>query len=60
MKDIIVEYDKIEEQKLWEAFICFFREIKGYSDWSCEEIAISMNPDDVKEFLEWARKVLDV
>ena len=58
MKDIIVEYDIFEEQKLWEAFMAFFREVKGYNDWTDEEIATSYNDGDVKEFIEWIRKIL--
>ena len=59
MKDIIIRYDNFEEQKLWESFTAFFRCIKGYGDWTDEEIALSMNKDDFKEYVEWARKVLD-
>ena len=58
MKDIIIEYDKFEEQKLWEAFTAFFRYVKGYSDWTDEEIALSMNIDDFKEFMNWGAWVL--
>lgn len=57
MKDIIIEYSNPVEQKLWEAFVGFFREVKGYSDWSYEEIATSMNPDDVEEFCDWIKGV---
>ena len=60
MKDVIIEYDNFEEQKLWESFIAFFKYIKGYKDWNDEEIALSMNKDDFKEYVEWARKVLDI
>lgn len=60
MKDIIVRYDIFEEQKLWEAFIVFFREVKGYKDWTDEEIATSFNSGDVEEFINWIRKVLGV
>ena len=58
MKDVIIEYDNFEEQKLWESFIAFFRYIKGYSDWTDEQIAISMNNDDLKEYCKWVMKVL--
>lgn len=58
MKDIIVKYSKQEEQILWESFMVFFREIKGYSDWTDEQIAISMNNDDLKEYCNWVMKVL--
>lgn len=58
MKNIITEYDSLENQKLWESFIAFFKYVKGYSDWTDEQIAISMNNDDVKEYCEWVRKVL--
>lgn len=58
MKDIVIEYDVYEDQKIWEAFVVFFREVKGYNDWTCEEIATSMNKDDVEEFINYIRKVL--
>lgn len=58
MKDIIIKYDKQEEQYLWNSFIYFFRNVKGYEDWTDEQIAISMNNDDLKEYCEWAMKVL--
>lgn len=58
MKDIVVEYNKEEEQKLWESFMAFFRNIKGYDTWTDEEIATSMNNDDLKEYIEWLKGVL--
>ena len=58
MKSIIVEYDIFEEQKLWESFMAFFRYVKGYSDWTDEEIATSMNDGDVAEYIEWIKKIL--
>jgi hypothetical protein len=60
MKNIIIEYDKFEDQKLWESFIAFFKYVKGYNDWTDEEIAISMNKDDFKEYCEWAKKILEI
>lgn len=57
MRDIIVEYDDFEKQKLLESFISFFRYVKGYADWTDEEIVLSMNEGDLKEFIEWASKV---
>jgi len=59
MKDIIVKYYDFEKQKLWESFMAFFRYVKGYEDWTDEQIAISMNNDDLKEYIEWAKKVLE-
>ena len=58
MKDIIVKYYDFEKQKLWESFMAFFRYVKGYEDWTDEQIAISMNNDDLKEYIEWVKKVL--
>ena len=59
MKDIIVKYYDFEKQKLWESFMAFFRYVKGYEDWTDEQIAISMNNDDLKEYIEWIKKVLE-
>ena len=58
MKNIIIEYDNQEEQYLWNSFVYFFRNVKGYSDWTDEQIAISMNNDDLKEYCKWTMKVL--
>ena len=58
MKDIIVKYYDFEKQKLWESFMAFFRYVKGYEDWTDEQIATSMNNDDLKEYIEWVKKVL--
>lgn len=58
MKDIVIEYDNQEEQYLWNSFVYFFRNIKGHSDWTDEQIALSMNNDDLKEYCKWVMKVL--
>lgn len=58
MKDIIIKYDNQEDQKLWESFLSFFRNVKGYLDWTDEEIATSINNDDLKEYCEYVMKVL--
>lgn len=39
--------------KVWKKFVEFFREEKGYSDWTEQEIEDSRNDDDITEFLEW-------
>ncbi len=58
MKDTVIEYDNQEEQYLWNSFVYFFRNVKGYSDWTDEQIALSMNNDDLKEYCKWVMKVL--
>lgn len=58
MKDIIIKYDNVGYQHIWEGFLYFFRNEKGYSDWTDEQIALSMNNDDLKEYCEWIMKVL--
>ena len=46
--------DKILENKnVWEKFCEFFREEKGYEDWTDEEIDLSRNDDDFEQFVEW-------
>lgn len=44
--------------KVWEKFVEFFRNEKGYSDWTEQEIEDSRNDDDTTEFLEWLVKEL--
>ena len=39
--------------KVWKKFVEFFREEKGYSDWTEQEIEDSRNDDDTTEFLGW-------
>ena len=58
MKDIVVKYNEFEDQKLWESFLAFFRNVKGYANWTDEQIALSMCDDDVDEYIEWVKKIL--
>ena len=39
--------------KVWKKFVEFFREEKGYTDWTEQEIEDSRNDDDTTEFLGW-------
>lgn len=46
--------DKIlDDKNVWEKFCEFFREEKGYEDWTDEEIDISRNDDDFEQFVKW-------
>lgn len=45
------------DNSVWELFVQFFREVKGYSDWSDDEIDLSMNNDDIVEFVKWLSEV---
>ena len=46
--------DKIlENENIWKKFCEFFREEKGYEDWTDEEIDISRNDDDFEQFVKW-------
>ena len=46
--------DKIlENETIWKKFCEFFREEKGYEDWTDEEIDLSRNDDDFEQFVEW-------
>jgi len=47
------------DKSIWKAFVVFFREIKGYENWSEEDIDISMNEDDIEEFIKYARIYLN-
>ena len=40
----------------WKEFVKFFREEKGYEDWTEEEIDLSMNDDDIEQFINWLVK----
>lgn len=46
-------HNLIIDDNLWSLFVKFFREIKGYQDWTEEQINLSMNNDDVQEFVTW-------
>lgn len=41
---------------VWKKFVEFFRNEKGYTDWTEDEIEDSRNDDDTTEFLEWLVK----
>ena len=40
----------------WKSFVKFFREEKGYEDWTENEIELSMNNNDIVEFIIWLCK----
>lgn len=42
--------------KVWKKFCEFFREEKGYDDWTEEEIDYSRTDDDIEEFMLWLVK----
>ena len=50
---------KLENEKVWKKFCEFFREEKGYSDWTDEQIDYSRNNDDVEEFIVWLVEKLE-
>ena len=43
---------------IWNSFTTFFREVKGYEDWTDEQIGGSMCNDDIEEFIEYVKKTL--
>ena len=44
---------KMEDDRVWAKFVEFFREVKGYEDWSEDDIEFSRNQDDEEEFVKW-------
>lgn len=48
----------ILEDKIYEAFYTFFRDEKGYKNWTNEEIDTSTNDDDLLEFIAYIFKFL--
>lgn len=38
---------------VWKYFVKFFREVKGYEDWTEEEIEGSYNNDDIESYMLW-------
>lgn len=44
---------KMEDKRVWAKFVKFFREVKGYEDWTEDEIEASRNDDDTDEFIKW-------
>lgn len=55
MRDVIVEYNNPLVETLWEDFMLFFRTEKGYEDWTDEQIALSVNQDDIDEFCKFIK-----
>lgn len=46
---------------VWKEFVKFFREEKGYEDWTEQEIEDSRNDDDTTEFIQYlVKKVREV
>lgn len=46
-------HEFVIEDSIWELFVKFFREVKGYENWTDDEIELSYNGDDVAEFVAW-------
>lgn len=46
-------HEFVIEDSIWDLFIKFFREVKGYENWTDDEIELSYNGDDVAEFVAW-------
>ena len=46
-------HEFVIEDSIWDLFVKFFREEKGYENWTDEEIELSYNGDDVEEFVAW-------
>lgn len=44
---------QLEDEKVWQKFCEFFRNEKGHSDWTDEQIDLSRNDDDIEEFIKW-------
>lgn len=44
---------KMEDERVWVKFVEFFRNVKGYDDWSEDDIEFSRNQDDEEEFVKW-------
>lgn len=44
---------KMEDERVWVKFVEFFRNVKGYDDWSEDDIEFSRNEDDEEEFIKW-------
>lgn len=46
---------------VWKEFVKFFREEKGYEDWTEQEIEDSRNDDDTTEFIQYlVKKVREI
>lgn len=46
-------HEFVIEDSIWDLFVKFFREVKGYENWTDDEIELSYNGDDVAEFVAW-------
>lgn len=46
-------HEFVIEDSIWDLFVKFFREVKGYENWTGDEIELSYNGDDVAEFVAW-------
>ena len=39
-------------------FFDYFRNVKGYEDWTDNEIIFSYNDDDINEFLSYLKRII--
>ena len=46
------------KDQIIENFIKFFREVKGYTAWTDDEIIFSMTDDDIKDYVNYIIKEL--
>ena len=54
-----VELEEDTELLAWDLFYSFFRYVKGYQDWTDEEITNSMNKDDIEQLCKYIKDTLD-
>ena len=59
LKNHYVERKEETEYIAWDLFYSFFRYIKGYEDWTDEEITNSMNKDDIEQLCKYIKDTLD-
>lgn len=53
IKNDLLQINDTLDNDLWLLFTEFFREEKGYDDWTDEEINFSLTEDDIDEFIEY-------
>lgn len=53
--DLLQKSDTLDEE-LWKEFTDFFRNEKGYEDWTDDEINLSLNDDDITEFIQYLKE----
>lgn len=56
IRNDLLQISKTLDEDLWEEFTDWFRFEQCHDDWTDDEINISLNEDDIEEFIEYLKE----